>query len=316
LKAAHIELQHYATDLEKMVDKRTADLKQTQAKLHEAEKRSLEHRITGGFAHEMRNALTGAQLELITVLNYQNTDKALAELIKDSASQLLKKINDIQTKYNIPKEEIANQLIPEIKTLSKLSDHLYETMIDVSKDLERGLSITSQIRDYAKLSDLSPGTTSVNIIPMLNEYALRYSQDFERIGTQYSIEGLETAIVKAEEIHLNSIFSNIIINACDALEDFETDRGKMIKVNVGSTKDDNKDNIVIQISDNGPGIAENHLKEIFEPFFSTKPKSGTGLGLGIVNKLVQLYDGQINIESKKGKGTIFTVTLPAELNKE
>ena len=69
-------------------------------------------------------------------------------------------------------------------------------------------------------------------------------------------------------------------------------------------------NVRIKLHDNGPGIPQNQLDEIFEPFFSTKPTSGTGLGLGIVKRLVQLYDGQIGVESKEGKGTIFTITLP------
>ncbi len=53
--------------------------------------------------------------------------------------------------------------------------------------------------------------------------------------------------------------------------------------------------------------------EIFEPFYSTKPTSGTGLGLGIVKKLVQLYDGQVDVDSKLNEGTTFTITLLEKL---
>ncbi|GAG14737.1 unnamed protein product, partial [marine sediment metagenome] len=56
-------------------------------------------------------------------------------------------------------------------------------------------------------------------------------------------------------------------------------------------------------------IPEEHLNEIFEPFFSTKPTSGTGLGLGIVKRLVQLYGGQIAAESKINEGTTFTINF-------
>ncbi|MBW1857404.1 MAG: hypothetical protein JRI42_03885 [Deltaproteobacteria bacterium] len=53
--------------------------------------------------------------------------------------------------------------------------------------------------------------------------------------------------------------------------------------------------------------------QLFEPFYSTKPTSGTGLGLGIVKRLVQLYDGQTEVESKLNEGTTFTITLLEKL---
>ena len=67
---------------------------------------------------------------------------------------------------------------------------------------------------------------------------------------------------------------------------------------------------VIKVSDNGPGIPEENFNEIFEPFFSTKPTSGTGLGLGIVKRLVQLYGGRVEVESVINERTRISVTLP------
>jgi signal transduction histidine kinase len=57
----------------------------------------------------------------------------------------------------------------------------------------------------------------------------------------------------------------------------------------------------------------NQIAEIYEPFFSTKPCTGTGLGLGVVKRLVNLYGGQIRVESKENEGTIFTITLPSDI---
>jgi len=61
---------------------------------------------------------------------------------------------------------------------------------------------------------------------------------------------------------------------------------------------------------NGVKIPGRHLSEIFEPFFSTKPTTGTGLGLGVVKRLVKLYGGTIEVESEVGEGARFVVTLP------
>jgi len=312
LKKAKNTIEDYAKNLEIKVEQRTQELRDTQSKLLEAEKRTLEHRITGGFAHEMRNALSGAQLEFKTILNYKDKGKPSAQILKESATSLLKNITLIHEKYGIPRGEIATDFIPELKSIAEIADHLSGVHSGVSSDLDRGLSITIQIRDYAKMSEMKPGDTPVDIVALLKEYTDRYRQDFERIGINYSVEGIGNAIVKADEIHINSIFSNLILNAKDALEE-QGGESKEIRVTVEGKDDEDNSYFIIKVQDNGPGIPKDHLSEIFEPFFSTKPTSGTGLGLGVVRRLVQLYEGQIEVKSKEGEGAIFTVTLPCNI---
>ncbi len=116
--------------------------------------------------------------------------------------------------------------------------------------------------------------------------------------------------MRADEIRFNSIFSNLLKNAIDALEEYETEDQKTITVRIEDGTEEDEKYWIIKIQDNGPGILNEHINEIFEPFFSTKPKSGTGLGLGIVKRLVQLYDGQIDVDTKRGQGTSFNVKLP------
>jgi signal transduction histidine kinase len=309
LEKANIKLKEYADNLEDKVEERTLELKETQAKLLESEKRTLEHRITGGFAHEMRNALAGAQLEFKNALNYQGLNKTSSEVLKVSATTLLKKISKIHGKYNIPKETIASDFIPELKTIAEISDTLSNIHSGVSRDIDRGLAITSQIRDYAKMSEMKKGETEIDIVQLLKGYEDQYKNDFEKYGIEYSVNGVDQTIVKADEIHLNSIFSNLILNAKDAFFDTKIENPK-INVHIEKIQDQ----IKIEVKDNGPGIKDEHLKEIFEPFFSTKPTTGTGLGLGVVQKLVQLYGGKIEVESGMGIGTIFTIILPEKIN--
>ena len=295
-------------DLEQKVLERTKTLEETQAKLLESEKRVLEHRITGGFAHEMRNSLTGAQLEMKAVLDYQEKGKAATEVIKEAATNQLQKIKDLQAKYQIPKEEIAQTLIPSIKEIAQVIEFLAGTHQDVYHDLERGLSITSQIRDYAKMAELRPGNDSVDLVALLKSYESRYAKDCGEHKIRYSFSGPDSLILKGDETHFNSIFTNLILNARDALMEIEKD-DKQIHVSIESIEKDGYPQIQIKVRDSGPGIPENHLSEIFEPFFSTKPSSGTGLGLGIVKRLVQLYGGNIEVESQERPGACFTVTL-------
>ena len=127
------------------------------------------------------------------------------------------------------------------------------------------------------------------------------------------VERPESIIVQVHELHLDTIFSNLIMNVKDALEEYEAERQKTIKVEIVSEDTDIGAHFKISVSDNGPETPGEHLKEIFEPFYLSKPTSGTGLGLGIVKRVVHLYDGQIEVESKLNEGTTFTITLLEKL---
>ena len=72
--------------------------------------------------------------------------------------------------------------------------------------------------------------------------------------------------------------------------------------------------VSVRISDDGHGISEENLKHIFDPFFSTKGEKGAGLGLSITYGIVQKLGGTLDVESKKGEGSRFTVTLPVKIN--
>ena len=100
---------------------------------------------------------------------------------------------------------------------------------------------------------------------------------------------------------LRSVFNNLFINAVQAMG---TDGGKL-DVNVSAEKTC----VRIDIEDTGSGILPENVEKIFEPYFSTK-ETGTGLGLAIVKKVIDDHNGEIEVESEKGKGTHFTVKLP------
>jgi two-component system, NtrC family, sensor kinase len=83
------------------------------------------------------------------------------------------------------------------------------------------------------------------------------------------------------------------------------------------TRDFDDGNLVLEISDNGVGIAEEDLPHIFEPFFSTKQSaSGIGLGLAIVHGIIQSHKGRIEVRSARGKGTVLSIILPLVKNKD
>ncbi|HEY0101414.1 MAG TPA: ATP-binding protein [Pyrinomonadaceae bacterium] len=110
--------------------------------------------------------------------------------------------------------------------------------------------------------------------------------------------------VRGDAESLRSLFTNLIINAVQAMEG--NDAGGRLTITL-STNDVGRASVLIK--DTGRGIAAESVSQIFEPYFSTK-ETGTGLGLAIVKKAVDDHDGTISVTSKQGEGTTFTVTLP------
>jgi signal transduction histidine kinase len=107
---------------------------------------------------------------------------------------------------------------------------------------------------------------------------------------------------------MEQLFTNLISNAIK----YNVKRGKVI---VSAKKSSHALNI--KVADTGIGIAEEHLPHIFEEFYrvsgpETRYTTGTGLGLSIVKKIVESHFGRIEVESKVGKGTTFTVKLPVK----
>lgn len=110
--------------------------------------------------------------------------------------------------------------------------------------------------------------------------------------------------VTSDRGKLQQIFLNIINNSIAALPD-----GGTITLGIRSL-DENR--MVVTIADDGPGIPDSDMDNIFEPFFSTKGAFGTGLGLSITYDLVTKLGGEIKVSSEVGKGTCFTVILPRQ----
>jgi two-component system sensor histidine kinase PilS (NtrC family) len=155
--------------------------------------------------------------------------------------------------------------------------------VPVSRELVDLNEVIEEVLDYIKLN--KNWTSKIKIIKVFSIKAKAF----------------------ANKEQVRQIINNLILNAIQSMEEggvlsIET---KMIKL------EDKKEYSGIKVSDTGCGIKENDLKKIFEPFF-TKKEKGTGLGLTIVNHIVDGYNGRIKIESTINKGTVCSVWLPGK----
>jgi signal transduction histidine kinase/CheY-like chemotaxis protein len=122
-------------------------------------------------------------------------------------------------------------------------------------------------------------------------------------------------LLRADKTKISQVLINLIINARDALENVQQ---PILHIKTDLVDISNQSNLLdgqyalIEISDNGSGISQENLNKIFEPFFTTKGQGrGTGLGLAIVREIIRDFNGQIEVDSKPGGGTLFKILLPA-----
>ena len=109
--------------------------------------------------------------------------------------------------------------------------------------------------------------------------------------------------VPCDREQMRRVFVNVIGNSLDAMAG-----GGELKVQSMPFEEGGRKGVLIKIEDSGGGIDEEHMKNVFTPYFTTKEK-GTGLGLAIVHRIVTEHGGRIEVESRKGKGTSVSVIL-------
>lgn len=116
--------------------------------------------------------------------------------------------------------------------------------------------------------------------------------------------------IRGNQAMLEQVFLNLLLNAAQAIPEGDAERNE-IRISTKLVSDEKGEQILIEISDSGGGIASENLCRVFEPFFTTKPMGqGTGLGLSISRQTVNDHGGRITIESRVGAGTAFRVFLP------
>jgi signal transduction histidine kinase len=197
---------------------------------------------------------------------------------------------------------INNAAFTMQRTLKESKNSCQEQLNIIREEVERADRIITELMGYARLSEgrvekLSVTEELERAIEQVFPPAAKYKVTVKR---HYSpaLPG-----VLMQRGHLSEVLVNLLQNAREAMNGQGT-------IEVAARYGENY-SIIVTISDNGPGIPEERLEQVFEPYFTTKEK-GTGLGLSIVKHNVDLYGGKIRVESKLGKGTTFILEFPGK----
>ncbi|MCS6960709.1 MAG: response regulator [Pseudanabaenaceae cyanobacterium SKYGB_i_bin29] len=304
---AEAELKELADNLEKLVEKRTKELKdalhnleQTQLQLIQQEKMATLGQLVAGVAHEINNPVNFIATNL--------------EPAKEYVAELTRLIRLFMTYYPDPVMEVAEVL--EFLDLEFIITDLHKIMDSFQVGANMLTNISRSLRTFSR----SDSTTAIpaNIHDGIDSTLLvlghRFKAKNQRPEIQVVKEYGDLPPVKCYLGQLNQVFINILANAVDAFDEyFQTGRDRTPQIHIRTKVESDK--VVIQIQDNGPGIPEGIKQRIFEPTFTTKPVGkGTGLGLSISRKIVEeQHQGQITCTSVEGEGTEFTIAIPLSI---
>ena len=181
----------------------------------------------------------------------------------------------------------------------------------IHEEAKRAAKIVSNLLTFARQHQPERRLADLNRVVLdtleLRRYALRVRQ----IEVDLRLDE-QLPLTWADPFQLQQVVLNLIANAEHALEQWEGERritvSTAVVCRVGSAR---RELLVLRVADSGPGIAQEHLARIFNPFFTTKPVGeGTGLGLSISDGIVREHGGRIQAESSTPGGAVFTVELP------
>ena len=178
----------------------------------------------------------------------------------------------------------------------------------VDAEVQRCKRIVEGLLDYSRPKKAAKSGVDVNKVVGETLFLLKHHDKFKRLELRQELADALPAIQASAE-QLIQVFMSLMLNAMDAMEA----RGTLT---VRTRRNpDRADEVVIEFSDTGVGIARSDVQKIFEPFYTTKPQGrGTGLGLSICYAIVAEHGGRIEVDSQLGRGSTFRVLLPVGAN--
>jgi len=257
---------------------------------------------------------TGSLLGALLVFNDMTVLKKMEEQIRRTD-----RLSSIGTLSAGMAHEIKNPLVT-IKTFTQLLPQQYSdadfrhTFFDlVGQEVKRIDTIVNRLLNFARpakacLKPVSLHEIVENSLRLVEQQLLQHEIVLKRHFDA------KRHIIEADAEQLNQTFINLFLNAIHAMGKGGTLTVRTLLIHPSQeiplvSNGQNVDRIRVDIQDTGCGIAPDQLSKIFDPFFTTK-EDGVGLGLSVSHGIIQEHSGMIDVESEKGKGTVFHVQFP------
>ena len=260
-------------------------LKLTQQQLIQSEKMAAIGQLAAGVAHEINNPIG------FIITNY-NSLRRYSQTLTETLHQL-KSLENNSALYSNIQHMLHNEEIEYV--IEDIKDAITES----GEGLDRVKKIVADLKTFSHagvgefefVDVCSCIQTTLNLAKNEIKYRATIHTNFEPIT---KIECIPS--------QLNQVFLNLIMNSCQAIH---------TKGEIWISAFQKQTSVVLEFRDNGHGIEPQNLKNIFNPFYTTKPVGqGTGLGLSLSYNIISKHNGKIEVNSRPGQGTKFTIELP------
>lgn len=223
---------------------------------------------------------------------WQNMARILRHEIMNSITPI---VSLIGTMKEIVEHDLQNYRLPEQATAD-----LKEALQTIENRSRGIMHFVNGYRDYTSLP--RPRFSIIRVSDIIQSISQLMEPDLKQehilLSSRIEPPSLE---ISADSEQLQMVLINLIKNARDALA--ETPEG-IIRLHAGR----DQQRVVLSVTDNGPGIEPEALEHIFTPFFTTK-ENGSGIGLSLSRQIIQMHAGQLQVRSKAGKGSTFSIVL-------
>ena len=183
----------------------------------------------------------------------------------------------------------------------------------VQEGINRMTDMSSDMLKFVK--GWVPKFEEVELVKVLSEIDHLVKKSASDKGIEYNLKvAKELPLLRCDSQMIHSALMDIVSNALDACLWKDYNEKEAPKVTMNVYLNNSEENVIIEINDNGCGMTETVKTKIFTPFFTTKSKSGTGLGLPICSRMINAHNGKIDVESEPNKGTVFKIALPINFN--
>jgi len=277
------------------LDRLVAQLKETQGQLVHNEKMASLGQLTAGIAHEINNPINFV---------YNGIDTLKVSL--DDLMEIVNKYNELDN-ANGNKDAVIEEAkrLKQQLDFEELTQDIEHLVADIKRGAVRTMEIVKGLRVFSRLDEEERKMASIKDC-LDSTLILLNSKMKGRVELKkYYDESMPDIMCYPGQ--LNQVFMNIINNAIQAIPEDRKDG------EISIYTENQQENIIIRIKDNGIGMSEQVKRRIFEPFFTTKAVGvGTGLGLSITFGIIEKHGGNIFVNSEEGKGTEFVIQLPKE----
>ena len=288
----------WSRTLKRKVDQRTAELAREieeknkaleelrlhQDQLIQADKMASLGVLVSGVAHEINNPNGLILMSMPLVIDsYAAAEEILEEHYREHGEFMMGKLPYSRLREKLP------YLLSEMNEGAKRIKRIVEDLKDFAR---KGNPASMEPADFNELVQTAVRLVESSIRKSTNRFEASYEEGLPKI--RGNAQRIEQVVV------------NLILNSCQALPNRES------RISLATFFDQKRQAIVLQLSDEGVGIALENLRRLADPFFTTKrDKGGTGLGLSITAGIVKEHGGTLNFDSIENYGTTVTLTLPA-----